>query len=548
MFLTEDRQDANAQLSALSKHVPTLPQLLSADSTRYQRYHRRAGGLLFDYSRQRVTDEVMDALLHWAEARDVPAMRDALFAGGPVNKAEGRAALHSALRWPWDKPAISGSEHACEFAQAELARMERLVSQLQNHQWCGSAGEPITDVIHVGVGGSDLGPRLACQALTAYRVAPEQRLNVHFVSIMDGTELAPLLQTLDPARTLLVVASKSFTTVDTRFNVSTALEWMASALDKSVHEIKAHHVLGVSARGDRMTEWGLPEAHQLRMGEWVGGRFSLWSPIGFVVALELGMRGFKRLLAGAHAMDQHFLEAPLADNIPVLAALIGCWNTQYLGIATHAVLPYDGRLAYLPNYLQQLEMESNGKSRDAQGNALPHPTCPIVWGNVGPNGQHAFYQLIHQGSHNITADLLVALNRHEEADTELQPALQAQQRLTLSNCLAQARLMALGDGAVLDDENSSTNSAYRGNQPNTLLMVDALTPETLGQILALYEHKVFVQATLWGLNPFDQPGVELGKTLANGVYEALDGGAPLPEHIDPCTAGALGVIQARSGR
>jgi len=335
----------------------------------------------------------------------------------------------------------------------------------------------------------------------------------------------------------VVLASKSFTTADTRFNMATALAWLADALGVSTAELCRQQVLGVSARADKMAEFGIPEEHQLAFPESVGGRFSVWSAIGVSVALELGMAAFDELLAGAHQMDVHFLEAPLGQNLPVLLALVGAWNSQFLNIPSHVVLPYDGRLKSLAPYLQQLEMESNGKSCSAGGEPVGHNTCPILWGDVGPNAQHAFYQLLHQGSHTVSADFIAVANRNAPAPDAVAGCLQNQEALTLANCLAQSQLFALGDAAITEDLKGKVALGYRGNQPNTVILLKTLNAHSLGALLAMYEHKVFTQAVLWGLNPFDQPGVELGKLLATNLYQTLaqPGTNPAPQENDAGT-------------
>ncbi|RLK48380.1 glucose-6-phosphate isomerase [Alkalispirillum mobile] len=534
---------AKAALKRAAQAIPALSTLLTNDPGRHAKYQRASGGLLLDFSRQRINDDVLSLLTQCAVERCVPAQREALVTGAPVNCSEQRPALHTALRWPVDKAPLSGTESACRFAHQQQARMAQLVTALQHGEWLGATGKPITDIIHIGVGGSDLGPRLVSEALQGFATPQANPIKAHFVSTIDGTQLGPLTAQLDPASTLVVIASKSFATADTLANARSALGWISTQLNIPEREIIAAQVVGVSARPDRMIECGIPTAHQLLLGDCVGGRFSVWSPISLVVAAQLGMPVFQRLLQGAHQMDCHFLNAPLADNLPVLAGLLAVWNAQYLGIPTHAALPYDGRLACLPAYLQQLEMESNGKTQDAHKTPLDHATCPIVWGDVGSNGQHAFYQLLHQGSHTVSADLMVAVAPQRGDTDSLTPQTQEQHQLTQAHCLAQARLLTLGDAAV-GSSDASKVPGYRGNQPCNLLVLDALTPEILGQLLALYEHKVFVKAALWGLNPFDQPGVEFGKTLATEYFQALAPGGNTPPGLDECTAGTLETLRS----
>ncbi|GEN24191.1 glucose-6-phosphate isomerase [Halomonas cupida] len=520
--LAQIQQQLKSQASQLQK--VSLSDLLTGDTgeQRLKQLSARFAGWHLDLSKQRWQPETLKVLADWADARGLDEHRQKLFAGAIVNPSERRPALHTVLRWPQEQPAPEGCEKAVAFAQQQRGRMASLVQKVRSGQWRGLLGQPVRDVIHIGVGGSDLGPRLVSDALQETHHQGE--VEVHFVSTMDATQLVPLMRKLDPATTLVVLASKSFTTADTQFNLNTALTWLASSLDVSIRAVCERHLIGVSARPEKMTEFGIPEAHQLVFAEGVGGRFSLWSPIGISLAMQIGMPAFNELLAGAHAMDRHFLEAPTTENLPALLALVGAWNCQWLGIPSHAVLPYDGRLECLPDYLQQLEMESNGKSVDINGQGVDHPTCPILWGDVGPNAQHAFYQLLHQGSHTVSADFIAVRRRHRHAAEGLQESLRDQQQLTLANCLAQAQLMALGDDAIPPSLRDHMARGYRGNQPNSLLLVDELTPWSLGALLAMYEHKVFVHSVLWGLNPFDQPGVELGKLLAQGIYRALSNG------------------------
>lgn len=495
------------------------------------------GDWRLDLSRQRLQPETLEHLAEWAEACGLAEQRQALFAAGIVNPSEGRPALHTALRWPQETPPVAGSEAEVTFAAEQRRRMAGLVERLRAGQWRGVTGQPIRHVIHIGVGGSDLGPRLVAEALE--ETHPTRGPSVHYVSTMDASQLVVLFERLDPAATLLVMASKSFTTADTRYNLETALTWLSSALGASREAICRQQLIGVSARPEKMAAMGIPEAHRLTFAEGVGGRFSLWSTIGISLAVQIGMPAFDELLAGAHTMDRHFLEAPTVRNLPVLMAVVGAWNSQFLGIPSHAVLPYDGRLASLPGYLQQLEMESNGKSVGRDGQSVEHATCPILWGDVGPNGQHAFYQLLHQGSHTVSADFIAVARRHAQAPEALQKTLNAQQRLTLANCLAQAQLMALGDDAIPVSLQAHMARGYRGNQPCSVLVMEELTPWNLGALLAMYEHKVFVQSLLWGLNPFDQPGVELGKRLAQGLEQSLATGDAAGDWVDDAATRAM---------
>ena len=487
-----------------------------ADALRWQ-----VGPVSLDASKQQLDLSTLELLLEWVELCGLDHQRSALFAGKPINLSERRPALHMALRWPTGELSPAGSELAVEAAQSQKAKMATLVERIRSGDWQGATGKPIRHLIHIGVGGSDLGPRLASQALA--EDCQQGSIDVHFVSCMDGGQLLPLMRTLDPAATLVVVASKSFGTVDTLFNLRTALTWVSDGVGLDEQSVCQHQLLGVSTRPDRMAEFGIPIEHQLEFEAWVGGRFSLWSTIGVSLAVQIGMPAFQALLDGAHAMDRHFLEAPAHDNLPVLTAVIGAWNSQFLEIPTHAVLPYDSRLALLPSYLQQLEMESNGKSCSREGSPVESRTCPILWGDLDPNAQHTFYQLLHQGSHTVSADLLAVTGRYQDEDGYMRERLQDQKRLTLANCLAQSQLLALGDQAIPSSLRGHLAQGFSGNHPHSLLLMERLSPYSLGVLLALYEHKVFVQSLLWNLKSFDQPGVELGKRLAESVYRRLWG-------------------------
>nr|WP_205704101.1 glucose-6-phosphate isomerase [Kerstersia gyiorum] len=369
-------------------------------------------------------------------------------------------------------------------------------------------------------------------------------VRLHFASTMDGSQLAYLLRTLNPHTTLFIISSKSFTTVDTLANADTALHWLRRSLGNMEGLLRCHFI-GVSAVSEKMTQWGIPRENQLRIWDWVGGRFSLWSAIGLPIALALGMDGFRSLLRGARDMDEHFRHAPWRENLPVLMALIGVWNINALGVHALAVLPYDGRLHHLPAYLEQLEMESNGKSIGRDGKPVSRATCPIIWGGVGPNAQHAFYQLLHQGTEAVACDFIVPVRRYrEQAYTEAMRELVAQHELALANCLAQSRLLALGDaalpGAVTD---LPVHMRYRGNQACSTLLLDELSPYSLGALVAMYEHKVFVQSVIWGINPFDQWGVEMGKRIATETLARIRATQEDASGTDVSTAGLLRQIR-----
>ncbi|WP_114416627.1 glucose-6-phosphate isomerase [Marinospirillum perlucidum] len=512
-FLTE--RPAFARLQALAGQQKTLVNLFSADPYRAQKMQIAAGPLMLDFSKQRVDARVLSELEKLAVEANLPGRIEQLFTGEEVNTSEKRAALHTALRAPAYKrlPGL-------EAVDTQLDRMEKLVNQVQTGCWRGFSGKKITDVVNLGVGGSDLGPLMVTQALREYTLPIAKHLRVHFASTIDGSQLFDLLDYLDPETTLFVISSKSFTTIDTLSNADTVRSWLSSYCQdrKLLHRC---HFIGVSASKDKMTAWGLPEANQLYFWDWVGGRFSLWSTIGLPIALSLGMPVFRELLAGAHALDEHFRTAAPLENLPMMLALLGVWNVNCLNIKAHAILPYDGRLKAFPSYLEQLEMESNGKSVTASGKPLDYSTCPVLWGEIGANAQHAFYQLLHQGTQPVASDFIVAARRYDNAcDYAHYEELVAQHELNLANCLAQSRVLALGNAAVEPTDNPYRQ--YPGNQPSSTLLLDRLDPTSLGALIATYEHKVFAQACLWGINPFDQWGVELGKQVAKELQPYLN--------------------------
>lgn len=533
----------------LSKTVH-LKDLFDQDAARFEQFKLEIGPLLFDYSKQRVTRDILDALNRFADAAQLRSWMEKLFQGDRVNNTENRAAMHWALRVPnlsdaeRQQPASALDNQILQAIHKQIDHMGFLVDQLHRGQYRGCTGEVITDVVNIGVGGSDLGPLMVSRALEDYRIKTPQNLQVHFVSSMDGSQVSHVLHELRPETTLFIISSKSFTTVDTLYNAETARTWLERKLGRN-SRVGRCHFIGVSTNKEKMTEWGIYPEHQLSMWDWVGGRFSLWSTIGMPIALTIGIEGFKQLLAGAHFMDQHFQNAPWSENLPVLMGLIGIWNTNFLNIKTQAILPYDGRLEYLADYLQQLEMESNGKSVTREGERVKLGTCPIIWGNVGPNAQHAFYQLLHQGTEPITCDFIApALRYHarEKLHAEAASELQAQHQLALANCLAQSRLLALGEGALDEGYNDlPVYKRYYGNQSSSTILLHELNPFSLGALLAAYEHKVFVQSVIWGINPFDQWGVEMGKEIAKKLLPALQG-KQASKQFDSSTEGLLRFI------
>ncbi|MFQ3787800.1 glucose-6-phosphate isomerase [Halomonas sp. A29] len=507
---------------------PTHLRELFIDQERGSAFMRQAAGLILDLSKQRWSDTTLALLLDLARAAAVPEGIQALLGGAHVNVSEDRPALHTALRLPAEASLLVNGEDVVPGVHASLDRMAIMVERLHARQWRGATGRPIYDVVNLGVGGSDLGPLMVTHALADYRPADAHHVEVHFASTMDGSQLADYLNRFNPETTLFVISSKSFTTIDTLSNALTARDWLMARLVEDGPQgvdaelVMRQHFVGVSAKPEKMSEWGIAEANQLLFWEWVGGRYSLWGAIGLPIALVIGMANFRELLAGAHAMDEHFSKAPLGDNLPVLLALAGIWNVNFLDIRAHSILPYDGRLEHFAAYLEQLEMESNGKSATHDGRQVTYSTCPVLWGQLGPNAQHAFYQLLHQGTQPVVCDFIAPLKRYDDVeDMATRKHLMAQHRLTLANCFAQSRLLMLGDDAIDEPGERPGHKRYRGNQPSTTLLLDRLTPATLGALIALYEHKVFVQATIWGVNPFDQWGVELGKQIAGETERIL---------------------------
>ena len=496
---------------ALAAHAEALrPQhlreLFAADPQRFEQFSLRHDGLLLDFSKQRISGETLKLLREFATAADLDGWKQKLVAGAAINHTEGRAVRHMALR---------AGDQAPPEVRAVLARMQNFCERVHGGQWRGYSGERITDVVNIGIGGSDLGPRMAVKALAAWQ---QPDIAVHFVANVDSADIAPLLARLNPRTTLFIVASKTFTTLETLTNAHTARNWLlATAGDP---DAVARHFVALSTNIDATWEFGIAADNVFEFWDWVGGRFSLWSAIGLSIALAVGWKHFEQLLAGALAMDEHFLTAPATGNLPLTLALLTLWNTDFLGAASHAVLPYSQSLALLPAYLQQLEMESNGKQTDRDGEPLGVATCPVLWGEAGTNGQHSFYQLIHQGGQTIPCDFIAL----READFPLA----GHHAKLLANCLAQSAALAFGQTRA-DVDAAGVPSAlapyktFPGNQPSTTLVLPRLTPYTLGQLLALYEHKVFCLGVLWNLNSFDQWGVELGKQLANRLTPLLSG-------------------------
>lgn len=520
-----------------------LTQLFSQNAQRFEQLSVQFDCLTFDYSKHRVDLNIIDELTQFAQKKNLNSWIKRLFSTEQINYTEQRAAMHWALRLPKHDlvhTALSDQVHE------QLDRMYALVDQIHAGQYRGCTGEVIQDVVNIGVGGSDLGPLMVSHALSDFKVKTKKALGVHFVSTMDGSQLSDLLHQLRPETTLFIISSKSFGTIDTLSNAQTVRQWLEKSLGDDACSVR-HHFIGVSTKPEKMTDWGIAPENQFLLWDWVGGRYSLWSCIGLPIALSIGVEGFKQLLAGAYAVDQHFQTAPLNQNVPVLMGLLGVWNNNFLDIQTHAVLPYDGRLKYFASYLQQLEMESNGKSIQRNEQKVELDTCPILWGEVGPNAQHAFYQLLHQGTHSVSCDFIAPVQRYNANQftyVENADALIAQHYLALSNCLAQSRLLAFGNQALDQNELEQLPEykQYTGNQPSTTMLLNELNPYSLGMLIALYEHKVFVQSVIWNINPFDQWGVEKGKEIANQILPVLNGDLSDLSRLDTSTQGLLKVL------
>ena len=549
LYPVEETHSVLGKLLSLKNELKNkhLTDFFAEEDERFQKNSVNLDTIIFDFSKHRVNQAVLDHLVEWANAQELKPWIKRLFSSEAINYTEQRAAMHWALRLSLDN-----QQHAEVAAQVhqQLQRMYTLVEKIHAGQFRGATGEVIQDVVNIGVGGSDLGPVMVSNALSDFKKQTAKPLNVHFVSTMDGSQLSALLHQLRPETTLFIISSKSFGTIDTLSNAQTVRLWLEKALGQHRHILK-HHFIGVSTKPEKMTEWGIAPENQLLLWDWVGGRYSLWSCIGLPIALTIGVEGFKQLLAGAYAMDQHFQNAPFAQNIPVLMGLLGAWNTNFLDIQTHAILPYDGRLKYFAAYLQQLEMESNGKSIQRTGEQVETNTCPIVWGEVGPNAQHAFYQLLHQGTQAVSCDFIAPVKRYNAQQftyVDNADALIEQHHLALSNCLAQSRLLAFGNQA-LDQTELNDLPAYKqyaGNQPSSTILLKELTPYSLGMLIAMYEHKVFVQSVLWNINPFDQWGVEKGKEIANQLLPILSGESQNISELDASTQGLLKILLGKT--
>ncbi|EAT58481.1 glucose-6-phosphate isomerase, partial [Chlorobium ferrooxidans] len=532
----------SAAWSALVSHkheTETLHmrELFRNDSQRFERFSLRCGELLLDYSKNRITPRTMELLVELARNAGVEAKRSAMFEGQAINSTENRAVLHTALRRPSGYALeVEGLNLSEEIADV-LLQMKGFCERIISGTWKGYTGKVLTDVVNIGIGGSDLGP---CMVTEALRPFAHGGLQVHFVSNIDGTHITETLKKLDPETTLFIIASKTFTTQETLTNAMSAREWFLRHAASESHI--ARHFAAVSTNRAKVVEFGIDEANMFRFWDWVGGRYSLWSSIGLSIALYLGFERFEELLQGAWAMDEHFLNEPLEHNIPVLLALLGVWYNNFFSVSSHAVIPYDQYLHRFPAYLQQLDMESNGKRVNRDGNTVDYATGPVIWGEPGTNSQHAFFQLLHQGTGFIPADFIVPLQSQNPAGEH--------HDILLSNCFAQTEALMKGKTAEevrLELEAAGMepsaleallpHKVFPGNRPTNTILLDELTPFNLGKLIAMYEHKVFVQGVIWDINSFDQWGVELGKQLAKAIYPEIQGTQTVTAH--DCSTNAL---------
>ena len=503
-------------LSSLAKdpNNTTISIQFETDSDRVDTMSVQAGELFLDFSKNQISMEVWHNLIALAEDSNLHYHREAMFAGDKINKSEDRAVLHSALRGKLEDSLDDDTRERSLTIAKQLRQMEQLSSSIRDGSWCGSTGKSITDVVNIGIGGSDLGPKLACAALEEFS---HPSINLHFIANVDGAEILTTLAKLNPETTLVTIASKTFTTQETLLNAKTALQWFESTLGLA-NAKSSTHFIALTAAPDNAISYGIPKHQILEFAEWVGGRYSLWSSIGLSIAISIGYDGFLDMLDGAREMDQHFKTAPMEKNMPVVMALLGIWYSNFLGAQSTAVIPYCERLGLLPSYLQQLDMESNGKSTQLNGKSVSYDTGAILWGQTGTNGQHAFFQLLHQGTRLVPIDFIAAV--------EDRLSNEEHHRVLLGNMLAQGSALMCGQ----DAPDQQPHRYYPGNKPSNTLLMDSLSAKNFGSLIALYEHKVFVQGSIWNINSFDQWGVELGKKMANELLDDSE------KNLDPSTS------------
>jgi glucose-6-phosphate isomerase len=519
-----------------------MRSLFGADPQRFERMSLEAAGLFLDYSKNRLDGRTLELLAALARERGVEQQRDAMFAGAKINNTENRAVLHTALRAPRHAKLVVDGQDVNGDVHAVLDRVKAFTDLVRSGEWLGHTGKPITDIVNIGIGGSDLGPKMVCLALRQFA---HPRLAMHFVSNVDGHDMDAALAKVDPETTLFIVASKTFTTAETMMNAQSARKWfLASAPEEALPK----HFVAVSTNTEAVTSFGIDPANMFPFWDWVGGRYSVWSAIGLSVALCVGFGYFSDFLAGAHEMDEHFRTAPIEENMPVLLALVGFWNRQFLGCPSVSIAPYHQDLNRFPAYLQQLDMESNGKRVTKGGEPVDTQTCPVIWGECGTNGQHAYFQMLHQGTEITPIDFIAALRPSHEMHNH--------HAALLANCFAQSEAFMKGKTAdevrkdlqdqglsLAEIERLAPHKTFPGNRPSNTILMDYLNPASLGALIALYEHKTFVQGVLWDVNSFDQWGVELGKVLARKIEAELTG-EPQPELHDSSTNGLVARARA----
>ena len=524
----------------------SLREMFKSDPNRFNQFHIQFNDLLLDYSKHRISKETISLLIKLAKEADVEGWRNRMFRGEKINSTEHRAVLHTALRNQNTSPIISDGEDVMPKVKNVLKKMRRFSEEVRSGLWRGFSGKAITSVINIGIGGSDLGPAMVCQALKAYG---SKTITPYFVSNVDGADLSQVLEKCNPETTLFIIASKTFTTQETMTNAFSARDWFLQAAKDNQH-IKKHFV-ALSTNQHAVSQFGIDTENMFEFWDWVGGRYSLWSAIGLSIALYIGMDGFEDLLKGGFEMDEHFKTAPIEQNIPMMMGLLGVWYINFFNFSTHAILAYDQGLSKLAPYLQQADMESNGKFINRDGEHINYHTGPVIWGEVGTNGQHAFYQLLHQGTEIVPADFIMPI----ESQYTLGKDGNEHHKILLSNFIAQTQSLMLGktyhearaeiekQGYEGEDiESFIPQKTFEGNRPTSSILFKKLTPKTLGQIIAMYEHKIFTQGIIWNINSFDQWGVEYGKQIAKQVLPKLSEKTPT-DNFDSSTNGLINYIK-----
>ena len=524
----------------------SLREMFKSDPNRFNQFHIQFNDLLLDYSKHRISRETISLLIKLAKEADVEGWRNRMFRGEKINSTEHRAVLHTALRNQNTSPIISDGEDVMPKVKNVLKKMRRFSEEVRSGLWRGFSGKTITSVINIGIGGSDLGPAMVCQALKAYG---SKTITPYFVSNVDGADLSQVLEKCNPETTLFIIASKTFTTQETMTNAFSARDWFLQAAKDNQH-IKKHFV-ALSTNQHAVSQFGIDTENMFEFWDWVGGRYSLWSAIGLSIALYIGMDGFEDLLKGGFEMDEHFKTAPIEQNIPMMMGLLGVWYINFFNFSTHAILAYDQGLSKLAPYLQQADMESNGKFINRDGEHINYHTGPVIWGEVGTNGQHAFYQLLHQGTEIVPADFIMPI----ESQYTLGKDGNEHHKILLSNFIAQTQSLMLGktyhearaeiekQGYEGEDiESFIPQKTFEGNRPTSSILFKKLTPKTLGQIIAMYEHKIFTQGIIWNINSFDQWGVEYGKQIAKQVLPKLSEKTPT-DNFDSSTNGLINYIK-----